>query len=61
MRIRLTKILLNARVIPIATWRWLGERLNRRFIFFCLNVCRVLLILYLVIFLFGYYSFRWFI
>jgi hypothetical protein len=54
-------MLLYTRVILIATWRWLGERLSIRLIFFCFNVCRVLLILYLVMLLFGYYSFGWFI
>lgn len=61
MRIRLTKILLNARVNLIATWRWFGERLNRRLIIFCLNACRAVLIAYLLLFFFRYYSFGWLI
>ncbi|PHX40644.1 hypothetical protein AO263_03155 [Pseudomonas sp. NZIPFR-PS5] len=61
MLIRLTKMLINARVNLIATWRWLGERLNRRLIIVCLNVCRAVLIAYFLLFFFRYYSFGWLI
>jgi hypothetical protein len=60
MRFQLRLILLDSKVICIAGWRWLGERINRRVVNFCINVVRWILIAYLSLFFYGFYSFGWF-
>ncbi|SDI86614.1 hypothetical protein SAMN05216605_11853 [Pseudomonas abietaniphila] len=59
MRPQLRRVLLDIKVVFISSWRWLGERVNRRFVNVFLNIIRWTLIVYLSLFFYGFYSFGW--
>jgi hypothetical protein len=61
MRPQLRRVLLDIKVVFISSWRWLGERVNRRFVNVFLNIIRWALIVYLSLFFYGFYSFGWFL
>ncbi|RAU48467.1 hypothetical protein DBY65_012250 [Pseudomonas sp. RIT412] len=61
MQFRLRLILLESRVVFIASWRWLNERLSRRVFNVFLNFIRWLLVGYISLFFIGFYSFGWFL
>ena len=59
MRNFLTMALLILRVYWVTSWRWLAERISRRIIIRFLNVCRLVLIVYILLIFFGYYGALW--